>query len=698
MRIPEIPIIRYPFKELKLPRIGQRTTRDALRRLSFAERLAALEATVPHAGGAEAGFVFDELVELLPSERGRLGGGGRGVGGRVCVLLALLGPRLDAERQRTLGVLANGRWDELTPGLLARGRSGRVALAGLLAQHVPAGMTKRLADLYRHADRAQSDAADRALYAYAARVIGAEPEQLAGVLPACAGGGAIEPDHLVRAVAEAAWMFGEHHRARGPLMVSLLMVATGQARGPNGARLRRLLAAREHPAATPLATLLRTSAVPVLRSAAWRWLGDGMLARSSLDRVATAESVAEHAALARVAHLGLRPRRGLRARLIDVRATSDGGRLVPGAALPTGEAYAALSTTERRGALRLARMMRVAPEAAGVMHGAWLADPEAGCRLAAAGGASAGELDDWLFDADPAVARSAALRWSLAGLGALHEARPSDGKRRRLCARAARGPHAPVARVALDEAGAMDPWADTPTSRLRARRWALANPSGFVRAVHQRVRTGSAGERLAAIRLVDALGMAARFEHELGMVIEAGADTRSVASAVGAMAVVPGARAGGFVRLALSSGDARVRANAVEALARRARAGVEPDLGSLVLAASDDVAPRVRANALHESIRGRGVEGRRAVGGLDAMLREEKASARLSGAWVAERVLPVLAGGDQYLWASVADRIVELAERDEDERVRARAGRAVRRLLGTLRGGANEEAVAGVIA
>ena len=113
--------------------------------------------------------------------------------------------------------------------------------------------------------------------------------------------------------------------------------------------------------------------------------------------------------------------------------------------------------------------------------------------------------------------------------------------------------------------------------------------------------------------------------------------------------------------------DDRVRANAVEAIARR-----NPD-EPVVRAWVENEVPRARANA----VRARVVLAKDAKGAeaLSKMLSDERRSHRLSGLWVAER-----AG-----MTGVSERVAELARTEREPHVRARARRCARRLLAEMR-------------
>ena len=124
--------------------------------------------------------------------------------------------------------------------------------------------------------------------------------------------------------------------------------------------------------------------------------------------------------------------------------------------------------------------------------------------------------------------------------------------------------------------------------------------------------------------------------------------------------------------------DDRVRANALDAMARAARRGgwigsTDSPLGKAVVEFGDDPHHRVRAGAA----RARAMAAGRGQGGgvgpiVVPLLRDERAMHRVSGLWLAERV-----AGD----GEVARTIAEMVRSDPSPEVRVRARRTAGRML-----------------
>ena len=132
---------------------------------------------------------------------------------------------------------------------------------------------------------------------------------------------------------------------------------------------------------------------------------------------------------------------------------------------------------------------------------------------------------------------------------------------------------------------------------------------------------------------------------------------------MGVLSDLPGPTTTRILRDAVNDPDARVQANAVEALDRL---NVEDRL-PYIKAKLSSPHSRVRANAVRALLR---VELREAGEVLLDMLEDPSQAHRLSALWVIERMR----------LRSVLHRIVELSHGDPDERVRQRAQRVFRDL------------------
>jgi hypothetical protein len=283
------------------------------------------------------------------------------------------------------------------------------------------------------------------------------------------------------------------------------------------------------------------------------------------------------------------------------------------------------------------------------------ADPRvrlAGATTLARRARRAGGVIDFAFDSECAVARSATLALLDRTDEAAHTA----------VAALARSPHAAVRRIA------------TPTP---ARRWErlldlrarlAESPDLALADLRGRIATAPAPACIEAIHLARRLRVLDRLEADL---LDAGAcdDGRVAATAVQALGALWTAPARAGVAAALAHRDPRVRANALEAIARR-----DPVAAAVARALHDDHA-RTRANAIRARLSGRSDDA--AVDHLESMLCDDRPEHRRSALWVAERLVV----------RRVAPRVQSLAMREADPIVRRRAARCALRLSSPIAAG-----------
>ncbi len=215
-----------------------------------------------------------------------------------------------------------------------------------------------------------------------------------------------------------------------------------------------------------------------------------------------------------------------------------------------------------------------------------------------------------------------------------------------------------------------DPWAlietnDSAGWRLLRERLA-DEPMRAMSELRGRVAEGTAASRTVAVLAVRRLGVVEEVENEL-LCAAAGDDERVASAAVLALGDCGTAASRAAVSSCLAHPDDRVRANAVEAIARR-----DPD-ESVVRAWVENEVPRARANAVRARVvlakDSRGAES------LSKMLSDERRSHRLSGLWVAERAGMV----------GMSELVAEIARTERELHVRERARRCARRLLAEMR-------------
>ena len=172
---------------------------------------------------------------------------------------------------------------------------------------------------------------------------------------------------------------------------------------------------------------------------------------------------------------------------------------------------------------------------------------------------------------------------------------------------------------------------------------------------HARLNARLQAEPLRALQLIASLGQGAFFEPQL-LALMGSDNDKAVASSVVALGSAESDASAAALQRALQHADARVRANAIEAIQQRGLPMPTPQLRAL----AENEANRPRANAIHAL---RSVAPEDADTALTQMLADERAAHRQSALWVAEF--------DRCLTA--ARQVVELAASDPVPPVRQRA-------------------------
>lgn len=473
-----------------------------------------------------------------------------------------------------------------------------------------------------------------------------------------------------RAAADSAIETFDHHRRSGALRLAIQhgLVVRGGANSSGGGKW---MADADHPAHMVVRGLIRTSDDPAMRSCAWVWLKHPSLATACAERLTKADHLAEQSVVLERAYLALNPQRaaGLTAsNRVEERHFASGG------ALPRLTQIDGLSIPARRG---LARWLETVPIGARLRDAAssvLLTDPDASVRQSLVITAAQAEpppacLLDLVFDADAAVASTSADAVLVrAGTDAL-----TADQRERLAVVLTRSGHDTLRHLAAQ-------LAQRPGGRARLRAVAEAE------------------------RLTD------QFAAKGPEVVSA----RSVASAVASLAAADAAEPEATERILLRAAelpDARVRANAIEGLLRRARTRPPSCLSAnrpiveLLLDRATDAHHRIRANAARglllcgwAGVLADGSTTERkpdltlvAAGSrtLAALLADSRTMHRVAGLWLAHRlgdaVVRTTQAGGEDLGAQLLDRVNHAAARAIDPMERRWADRARERLESCVR-------------
>lgn len=691
----------------------------ALRKLSPGRRLGALAGAVREAPDEDLETLGPELIELaLIPERASTAR--REVAATALVEVARNWRRFGPCLRRTSLAAGRGRWEDALRTVASDGEAAaRYAAVRVAQESGDPSLAPLLGDLLGDPDRRIAGAAGTGLLRLCARASGAESRALLGsdapgnVLARPMDPGAPDAadaaDELAGIVARC--MAGASiRRTRHLALCALLLLPRpfeADRLGPGRARLASELRSSDDHAG--LRAALRRSDAAVARLLALWWLADRAVAPAALERLSRAESVAEHEAVLRSWHLLVRASRRTRVRRMQMRTRPVAGAadsrtrvVASGGVLPDGATLGRLSAAARGGVAAFVEALNLDEATRSAALGGLVTDPEPSVRFAAARTASASDLPDYCLDPDPIVARTATLLWSAVGTPPSGP-RPSDAARRRFAGRLCLSPHRCVRLIAEADHDRLDPLdPDSASSRLAARRLLASNPDELVSILRGLLVQAGEAPRLRALGVVRRFGLHRRLADALLTLTAggAGATDREVATAVAALGD-PSAppNVGEALRSCLSHPEARVRANAVEALARRARrdrtdsAQPKPALPAQVALVEfkGDGHHRVRANALRAMlVLGDGHEAAIALG---EMLRDERPGHRLAGVWLASRALTIdgrSAGARR--WTELASQVVRMSRCEGDERVRRRAVVCAARVRGAVAGRAGSYA------
>lgn len=576
---------------------------------------------------------------------------------------------LGRARQRVTGVLTAAARDE-RPG-------ARAGVAAVIAHTSEPSLMPLVVSLLGDPDEQVSGLAEQAVLAIART-----------------GEASAVEDELARAASAF-----ESHRRRAIVELALQRVPLGVGAEANRERsaLARWAFDTESPASGALRWALRNSADPDTRRKAFELLVVGGLVAAAGDRLGRPATPAEHVSVLTNVHLIAHPRRAKALRTLTPARTDErvGGILpAPGAALKLNE-------PARAGLPVLAAAVGVPAPARSVWTNALINDPSPRVRWRAVRACARRDLADFAFDASEAVARSAILSWSSLGDG-LEPV--SNAEPLRLAGLFARSPHASVRAIGASELERLAWHQPGPVAgRVHARRLVRRDRAVMVGDLRQRLLAAEPAAIPSLAMLIRRLGLEREFAAELTAIAErpvvSAVAARAVATAVTVLERAPGPGAGMVIENASRSDDPRVRANAADAIGRRALAepAEQERSHAVLLELKDDGHHRVRASALRglaTSATARGVSVRHAdwrviATGTTEMLNEARPEHKIAGLWLTQRVL-------SPLWAmgaieGVSESVVRSA-RDPDERVRRR-GLSCAALIAAMREQAERQEV-----
>lgn len=565
---------------------------------------------------------------------------------------------LSAPQRGELALIVGADWPQLATYLAVdpdpRTRASAVSACGdSLGTGVQAGPT--VVALLADADERVAEEAERTLALFM-RALADRTLDAAGQAAA-------------RAAADAAIETFDKHRRTGALRVAIQHGLVSQGQGAAAGGRGKWMTDAEHPAHMVVRGLIRTSEDPAMRSCAWAWLKHPSLATACAQRLTRADNLAEQSVVLERSHLALNP-----VRAAGLTSSSRVDERDFAGALPRLSQIDGLSLTARRGLARWIDALPVGDRLRDAAAAVLLTDTDAGVRQSLAVTAAQADhppacLLDLVFDADAGVASTAAdAVLARAGSDAI-----TADQRERLVVVLTRSGHQPLRHLAAQ----------------------LTQRPG-----------GAARERAIA----DAVRLTEQFA-------SGGADAvspRAVASAVATLATADNDDAAAVEPVLLRAAelpDARVRANAIEGLLRRARtrASAQPAADTaiieLLLDRATDPHHRIRANAarallicgwagsMEDTVQHRAREAALVNAGsrtLAALLADSRTMHRVAGFWLAHRLGDAVVRGTdtasgKELGTQLLDRVAHAAGRAIDPMERLWAEHARERLEGSLR-------------
>ncbi len=619
-----------------------------------------LELADTRSGPDALAIVAGVWTRLEPGHRARVVGRGQGVWPRACAIAALdPNPTARASVATLVGVLCDPHAMSLLHALLS------------------------------DRDPIVAEQAGAAVLALATR-LGQEP--------------ALDPvarEAVRRTVAQCAGGFDAHRRRETLGALLLVLGPTPAAARGSREHARTLLADADHPAHMVLRGMLRRGDALATREAAWMCMTIDAWRTACVDRLGLSTDADGIGRVLERGHLLANPdrsaalersregvRRG-RCSGLDISAQTLES-LAPG---PAAWAPRWLACVDGRGL-----SARLEPLLA---HGSPRVRLAALLELSRESDWTSGAGADFVFDEDARVARCGLLRMTLPSA----RSRIAPDQLHRTLRVLERSPHRSVRMQATRLSRSLDPLGPSSQGRLNARRMLSAGDETLVRMIQEAVRSGPLDRRIAAIASARALGLGAGIELELLTIVHRSAEPvaesgqisperrdllHCAAAAITLLADLPSPAAQHAVHRCLRHPDARVRANALDALARAARlrgsiAEESGVLASAIVEFKNDEQHRVRASAARAAVLAAVARERLEdiLPRVAPLLSDDRPMHRISGLWLAERVAGITPA--PRIREALAAAVAETVRTEPDLRVQTRARRAGAHLLTQMR-------------
>ncbi len=522
-----------------------------------------------------------------------------------------------------------------------------------------------------------------------------------GLIEARADGRAILAGPVGQALVDAGERFRVHRRAGVIELITRAIVSGVRLTASPGSADRpgcppAWLLDHDHAALSALRRHIRAGVDdPRTHGAAWLLLKAPTMAGACADRLSAA-AAADLEALGRRAYLAANPVRACQLhRLVD-----DGGG-VRASVLPTAEALENLSASARAGMTGWIAAIPAATRLRDAGLAGLLADPSPAVRHAAVRAATAlpsrpACLLDYCFDAHPRVARSAALAVACQSERGMVQ----DPLRDRTLIALRRSTDKAVARIASEAAppdALLNP--DSAAARVELRRRVSMN--GVVKMLTAAIAHHDSRRRCDALLLARRMGLVGEVRSCIEDLLDGtltgrtGLDAdlceRVLPAAASALGDLSDHASGELLQRCLDHGAPRLRANALDAIARRVRRGEALTEAVQVAAKAicQDEAHRPRASAARLLLATSPLDLPRSASVRDAgertlvgMLDDPRPMHRVAGLWLAERAASRVAPLPE-----IVDAVAALAKAAEGGAERDRARRAAQRLVVEIRSG-----------
>ncbi len=514
-------------------------------------------------------------------------------------------------------------------------------------------------------------------------------------------GGVVGVGVLESAVVRACQDF-DHHRKSEALLAALALLGPWCREAGPGTLMHFFAENESHPGILAMRQVLRTAEMPEMDRWAYHLCTLDALRGSAGRRISQIKEWSRLEPLLDARHLLVHPVREEQFGVVldQLRGAWAGaagkgqGSGSRSALLPALGVRSGWSVRQRLGLVRWLTMVSMTARQRDACLSSLLLDPSPRVRFELFRVGTHGVAADLCFDGDRRVSVSACLRWSRVGLTQPWVFRDARSRRvARVCKALGRSPVRAVRQIARQELSRLELFdVECAQSRVLARRALSARREPFIAMARDRLISGTPEQRINVVLLASMLGFATELELEMLTLLGKSATNRGdssihrVASAVVlALGSLTSTSARGAVRASLGHSDTRVRANAVEAIVKRARnhAVMRADADEAVMVDfCMDNQHRARANSIRGLIETDiAAPANRGIQSLRSMLTDDRTMHRVAGVWLADRLAPVIVESTAHRAdrSCVREMLMQISRDDDEPALRKRAAAGINR-------------------